>query len=145
MCLVGVTHIFGLGKHKFLKLVAGKLPINIITIFEDPNSSADDVKDAEVRVFKFLQTKGKRQDLKLEDLRLQKYLELCGKGKFQPKKLGPTTGSAEMHSLRAYWQLQECKSLSRLDSSSFGWKKHGEVFHPIGSKKLWLQKNCLSL
>ena len=64
-----MSHIFGLGKQKFLKLVSGKLPVDIITIFEDPNSSADDVKDAGVRVFKFLQTKGKRQDLELEDLR----------------------------------------------------------------------------
>ena len=130
-----VSHIFGLGKQKFLKLVSGKLPVDIITIFEDPNSSPDDVKDAGVRVFKFLQTKGKRQDLELEDLRLQKYLQLCGKGRLQPERLVPTTGAAEMHALRVYWQLQEWKNLSRLDPSSFGWKKHGEVFHPIGSKK----------
>ena len=57
------------------------------------------------------------------------------KGKLQPKRLGPTTGAAEMHSLRAYWQLQEWKNLSRLYPTLFGWNNHGEVFHPIGSKK----------
>ena len=118
-----ISAIFGVRKVKFLKMVAGKLPTNILQIFKNAHSVTDDIKAAGVEVFKFILTKGKKKDLSLNDLRLQKFNIICGKGKLHPERLPPTQGAAEMHAIRVYWQFQEWANLSHLDPSQYGWKK----------------------
>ena len=83
--------------------------------------------------WKFLLTKRKKKKLSLDDLRLQKFNIICGKGKLYPERLPPTQGAAEMHVLRVYWQFQEWESLSYLEPLGFGWEKVGNMYHPIGT------------
>ena len=130
-----VSCIFGVGKAQFLKLVAGKLPEEILTVFQNPHSSIVAIKAAGIKVFQFLSTKGKRYDFTLDKIRCQKYIELSGKGRLQPERLGPTTGAAEMHALRVFWQLQEWSSLISLEPALYGWKKSENKFIPIGTLK----------
>lgn len=76
-------------------MIAGHLPLSIVETFRNGSSSKDDIKAAGVEVFKFLLTKGKRQELSLDELRLQKFKIICGKGKLHPERLPPTQGSLE--------------------------------------------------
>ena len=116
-------------------MIAGHLPLSIVETFRNGSSSKDDIKAAGVEVFKFLLTKGKRQELSLDELRLQKFKIICGKGKLYPERLPPTQGAAKMHALRVYWNCHEWYSLSECNLSGFGWKKVGTLYHPIGTLK----------
>ena len=48
-----VSAIFGLGKPKFLKMVAGKLPTETLQVFKNASSVTDDIKAAGVEVYPY--------------------------------------------------------------------------------------------
>ena len=81
----GISTIFGLGKTKISKMISGHLPFSVVDTLRNGSSSKDDIKAAGVEVFKFLLKKGKRQKLSLDELRLQKFKIICGKGKLYPE------------------------------------------------------------
>ena len=110
--------------------MVGSLPS---TIFKNAHSVTDDIKAAGVEVFRFIHTKWKKKELSLNDLRLQKFNIICGKGKLHPERLPPTQGAAEMHALRVCWQFQEWANLSHLDPSEYGWKKVNNEYYLIGT------------
>ena len=103
-------------------MIAGHLPLSIVETFRNGSSSKDDIKAAGVEVFKFFLTKGKRQALSLDELRLQKFKIICRKGKLHPERLPTTQGAAEMHALRVYWKCQEWYSLGAIFLGSAGRK-----------------------
>ena len=77
------------------------------------------------------------QQIKLEELRVSAYKDMCAKGKVQPERLPPTEGAVEQHSLRSYLQIQDWMSLecTSLDPKEFGWQRNTpeECYEPIGT------------
>ena len=80
---------------------------------------------------------GGREGDDLDRLRYVKYRQKLNNMTFQPSRLPPTSSAAKFHLLRAYYQIQEWKSLGsvNLDPQQWGWELSTNKLLPIMSDK----------
>ena len=105
-------------------------------IFCDSNVTREQIGAARLRIFLFLFS-GKDTN-NLSSLRYAKYMKMASTTpSVKPEKLSPTDRTTYFHSLRVYYQVQECNFL-REDSSiatSWDWKLQDGILRPVLTDK----------
>jgi hypothetical protein len=125
-----VSAIYGFSKEKLFELFCDGSLFDEMDIFYDEHSSREAIQQAGIRIFQHMY---KSPKLSLSTIRVNQFNKQSKAGVIRPEGLAPTDSAAAQHSLRAFLQVQDWKSLDSrsLNPEEYGWTIGRFGYEPI--------------